>query len=1092
MKGAAQNRRAQRKASGLGLGRAMWAAVGVACVWALVGLVRTEASGGGGGSAEPAEPFRLTLEESGSHEMRLHWPGKAEHTYFLQSSEDLVDWVYEPAIFADEHYGPEHDRHEVQITPQSARGFFRAIRSEHYAADPWWADFDGDGIPNGIELLIGYDPLKADSLGDGVPDGQRDSHAIGIPDWWQLLHFGETGIDPNALSANGFYTHAECLELGLDPNETQLPREAVDWDPRATWDRAPESRYVVIGLSTPSNYQGGVDGIVDPYAPLDPDLSALTLKGAFGVAALGPDGRVLLNEDRRALISGIEQGAEAFRTWIIDPGSAAGWGSPLEWEAGAAGIGVGLGSGGAATGLGVLPLLVGNQPATGPSLAAAVWHIAPDGGTVTRVFDNAGQYSTGAFAEGHTGIQYPKLYGAGIADSGEHGFLAYDFSEDKWKLAYGGNYPAFDGGQLSETLAFLPFVARGGDMYVSSLENPSHSQLHLLSGDSLPGPTPVTATGLSLLHGVPDQYGILTSEALWLRQPDGSWEALRKNSTAVDEHKTGESAAQGGVGGLAINSRGEILRDTTTLWRNGKDYPIASLVLSPDWSDFHITQLNDSGMMAGFAVPDPGEGQGPGLAQVVVLMPVEVAPSVVRVNSGFLLGLSSPSLGYVLPDNEEPTLIAAQDHLDGLHQAGDIVTDNLVAGWFGIHPKRMPDSFFDESVITIEKIQVPNEEFGGNQRGEVTLYATWEDTEGKHYKAIEPYDRETGEGSNLVGIAYGSGSGIPADAEFWIEGLHGGLITLRFTLTNDGLSVIHEQEFLVATQQSRSDWEAEMEYQIRLQTALAGPGDGVLVSDYVKTNSFMSNRKYILPVYEYYAQLYGETAEGRLAYHWPGMAKLAGSPVYAGLSDAEQAKGIVFAGGVFWGALSYSMLNKIQMYLMQGNIDIFQDLAWQFHAHRYSGIYAIDYVDLVYPESDIIYDNGWVMIEEGIRMEIFEMMVEGNQNILEREQEEILRPTYEDLKTLPFFVETGFSKKAKNPIVIDGPTFKDVVPDSDIRVSSLFEFDDRWIWITHPEEGMIFLWLNSYDENSRLDEVRIPLRQRANNFTTLLPAVPVF
>ncbi len=250
MKGAAQNRRAQRQASGFGLGRAMWAAEGVVRVWALVGLVRTEASGGGGGSAEPAEPFRLTLEESGSHEMRLHWPGKAEHTYFLQSSENLVDWVYEPTIFAGEHYGPEHDRHEVQITPQSARGFFRAIRTEHHAADPWWADFDGDGIPNGIELLIGYDPLKADSLGDGVSDGQRDSHAIGIPDWWQLLHFGETGIDPNALSANGVHTILQVYHQGGDPHDPDLPNQAVPWDPRATWDRAPESRYVALGPGT--------------------------------------------------------------------------------------------------------------------------------------------------------------------------------------------------------------------------------------------------------------------------------------------------------------------------------------------------------------------------------------------------------------------------------------------------------------------------------------------------------------------------------------------------------------------------------------------------------------------------------------------------------------------------------------------------------------------------------------------------------------------------------------------------------------------------------------------------------------------------
>ena len=54
--------------------------------------------------------------------------------------------------------------------------------------------------------------------------------------------------------------------LGLDPNATQLPREAVRWDDRATWDRAPESRYVVIGLGTPDGYAGGKNGKVNTPA----------------------------------------------------------------------------------------------------------------------------------------------------------------------------------------------------------------------------------------------------------------------------------------------------------------------------------------------------------------------------------------------------------------------------------------------------------------------------------------------------------------------------------------------------------------------------------------------------------------------------------------------------------------------------------------------------------------------------------------------------------------------------------------------------------------------------------------------------------
>ena len=75
---------------------------------------------------------------------------------------------------------------------------------------------------------------------------------------------------------------------------------------------------------------------------------------------------------------------------------------------------------------------------------------------------------------------------------------------------------------------------------------------------------------------------------------------------------------------MHANCRGEILRNHSTLWRNGIDHEIEKLVLSPGWSDFHITQLNDSGMMAGFATKAPEEGEGSEEMQVVLLLPIEI------------------------------------------------------------------------------------------------------------------------------------------------------------------------------------------------------------------------------------------------------------------------------------------------------------------------------------------------------------------------------------------------------------------------------------------------------------------------------------
>jgi hypothetical protein len=35
------------------------------------------------------------------------------------------------------------------------------------------ADCDGDGVPNGVEVVDGTDPLNPDTDGDGVTDGKE-------------------------------------------------------------------------------------------------------------------------------------------------------------------------------------------------------------------------------------------------------------------------------------------------------------------------------------------------------------------------------------------------------------------------------------------------------------------------------------------------------------------------------------------------------------------------------------------------------------------------------------------------------------------------------------------------------------------------------------------------------------------------------------------------------------------------------------------------------------------------------------------------------------------------------------------------------
>ncbi len=161
-----------------------------------------------------------TLTEAAPGAWNLAWNGVAARTYFIQTSTDLVAWQYQPVMaFGDGVWA-------TTLGSTSPKYFVRLFYVDDTIATTLQqardADFDNDGIPNYYELEnLFTNPMDKNSAGG-------DSDADGLPDGWELFHFGGLGIaDPNAALQPDGLSNKDKAELGLNPNTDYSAQSAT-------------------------------------------------------------------------------------------------------------------------------------------------------------------------------------------------------------------------------------------------------------------------------------------------------------------------------------------------------------------------------------------------------------------------------------------------------------------------------------------------------------------------------------------------------------------------------------------------------------------------------------------------------------------------------------------------------------------------------------------------------------------------------------------------------------------------------------------------------------------------------------------------
>lgn len=226
--------------------------------------------------AQTPETDLKLLKNADAESFTLEWQDEQSWVYFIQYSEDLLEWKYLPVMEYGFGYG---DGLSWNLESNAEKLFFRLKYTDAVpaGADAFEYDFDGDGLITRDELFGGTDPFSS-----------ADANLNSVPDDW------ETYYEVSDLSADEDMDGLSALQeyqASSDPtdyyNGTLPNLEQITSDTDTICMRVTSKTDSSVLVNAPVDFKAIFGGHMLSDAPNGEKFAELTLRtGSDGIATV--------------------------------------------------------------------------------------------------------------------------------------------------------------------------------------------------------------------------------------------------------------------------------------------------------------------------------------------------------------------------------------------------------------------------------------------------------------------------------------------------------------------------------------------------------------------------------------------------------------------------------------------------------------------------------------------------------------------------------------------------------------------------------------------------------------------------------------